>query len=130
MSLADAQVRATIAVSDMERAVAFYEGVLGLVQLGATMPGQVRLYPCGRGSVLQVYASEHAGTGTATAASWSAQDFDDVVDALLAAGVVFETYEGMPADERGIHAFGTHRIAWFRDPDGNVLSLDNGAASA
>lgn len=130
MSLADAQVRATIAVSDMDRAVAFYEGVLGLARLGQTMPGQVRLYPCGRGSLLQVYVSEHAGTGSATVASWSTGDFDGVVDALLAAGVTLETYEGMPADERGVHEFGSHRIAWFCDPDGNVLSLDNGAASA
>ena len=128
MTLADARVRATIAVSDMDRAVAFYEGVLGLARLGETMQGQVRIYPCGQGSLLQVYASEHAGTGTATVASWSAEDFDALVDALLAGGVAFDTYEGMPADERGVHAFGTHRVAWFRDPDGNVLSIDNGAS--
>lgn len=128
MALADARVRATIAVSDMDRAIAFYEGVLGLAQLGETMRGQVRIYPCGRGTLLQVYASEHAGTGSATVASWSADDFDGVVDALVSAGVVFDTYEGMPADERGVHAFGTHRVVWFRDPDGNVLSLDNGAS--
>ena len=127
MGLADAQVRATVAVSDMDRAVAFYEGVLGLPPFGEAMPGQVRIYALGGGGRLQVYSSPHAGTGTATAVSFSSDDFDATVDALLAAGVRFDTH-GMEVDERGVHAFGTHRVAWFRDPDGNVLALDNGAA--
>ncbi len=127
MGLRDATVRATIAVSDMERAAAFYEGVLGLAPQpeGSTGP-QLRIYPCGAGSRLQVYVSQHAGSGTATVASWSVDDFDEVIDRLVAAGAVLERYEGMPADERGVHAFGTHRVAWIADPDGNVISLDNG----
>ena len=129
MSLSDAPVRATVAVSDMERAAAFYEGVLGLEPppAGSTGP-MVRIYACGAGSRLQIYVSEHAGTGTATVASWSVDDFDAVVDGLLAAGATLERYDGMEADERGVHAFGSHRVAWIADPDGNVLSLDNGAS--
>ena len=128
MGLDEGVVRATIAVSDIERAAEFYEGVLGLVPLpeGSTGP-QLRIYPCGSGSRLQVYVSEHAGSGSATAASWSVEDFDGLIDELRARGAQLERYEGMDADERGVHAFGSHRVAWIPDPDGNVVAIDNGA---
>jgi predicted enzyme related to lactoylglutathione lyase len=126
MNLSDAVVRATIAVSDLAAAARFYEGVLGLTAREGG-PEFVRMYACGEGSVLQVYASpEHAGTGTGTAASWSVPDFDATIDALAAAGVAFTRSAALPSDERGVHAFGEHRVAWCSDPDGNVLAVDNG----
>lgn len=128
MSLRDAQVRATIAVSDMGAAAAFYEETLGLSPLDGSeeMSAAVRIYPCGAGSLLQVYESEHAGTTTATVASWSAEDFDSVVDDLRANGVTFEGYGQPPTDEGGVHTFGEHKVVWFADPDGNTIALDNG----
>ena len=126
MSLSDEQVRATVAVSDIGKAVEFYERTLGLTPLGGDGMADVRIYPCGSGSVLQVYASEHAGTTTATVASWSADDFDSVVDELRAKGVTFETYGAPATDERGVHSYGEHRVVWFTDPDGNTLAVDNG----
>jgi catechol 2,3-dioxygenase-like lactoylglutathione lyase family enzyme len=99
MSLASAQVRATIAVSDMTKAVEFYEGTLGLSPHGDEIMGHVRIYPCGGRSLLQVYASEHAGTATATVASWSADDFESVVEDLKAKGVTFRN-PGRPGDRR------------------------------
>ena len=128
MSLASAQVRATIAVSDMTKAMEFYEGTLGLSSQGDEVMDQVRTYPCGGGTLLQVYASEHAGTATATVASWSTADFESVVDDLSAKGVAFETHGGPETDERGIHTFGGHKVVWFKDPDGNTLAVDNGGA--
>lgn len=62
MSLLNAQVRATVAVSDIAQAAEFYETTLGLSPLPTGGMDQVRIYPCGEGSLLQVYASEHAGT--------------------------------------------------------------------
>ena len=53
------------------KAAEFYEATLGLSPLGDDGTSHVRIYPCGSGSFLQVYASEHAGTATATVASWS-----------------------------------------------------------
>jgi len=92
-------------------------------------PDAVRLYPCGGGSVLQVYTSpQNAGTSTATVASWSVPAFDEQIQELLVAGVRLERYEGMPSDENGVHAFGTHKVAWFLDPDGNTIAIDNGGA--
>lgn len=125
MSLRDAQVRATVAVADIGRAVEFYEGALGLTALEGGM-GDVRIYACGGGSLLQVYASEHAGTATATVASWSADEFDSVVEELRANGVRFESYGDPATGAQGVHSFGEHRVVWFKDPDGNTLALDNG----
>ncbi len=126
MSLANAQVRATVAVSDMTSAVEFYEGKLGLSPQGGDGMSDVRIYPCAGNSLLQVYASEHAGTTTATVASWSADDFDSVVDELRAKGVTFETYGAPTTDEKGIHTYGDHRVVWIKDPDGNTIAVDNG----
>jgi catechol 2,3-dioxygenase-like lactoylglutathione lyase family enzyme len=126
MTLSSSMVRATVAVSDTARARAFYEGRLGLAAEGGG-PEEVTIYACGGGTVLQVYVSpEHAGASTATAASWSVDDFDATIDGLIAAGVTFARYDGRPADERGVHASGEHRVAWCADPDGNVLAIDNG----
>jgi catechol 2,3-dioxygenase-like lactoylglutathione lyase family enzyme len=125
MSLSNAQVRATVAVSDMSRAKEFYEGTLGLVPLGDGMD-EVRIYPCGAGSLVQVYASEHAGTATATVASWSTPDFESMVEELSAKGVAFESSGGPQTDEKGVHTFGEHKVVWFSDPDGNTIAVDNG----
>ncbi|WP_205698206.1 VOC family protein [Conexibacter sp. SYSU D00693] len=124
MSLISSPVRATVAVADIARAAQFYEDVLGLVpQPGG--PEFVRIYPCG-GGLLQVYASAHATPSGATVASWSIADFDRTIDELRTRGVVFERVDGMEADERGVHTFAPHQVAWCKDPDGNVLALDNG----
>lgn len=128
MGLSNANVRATVAVSDIDAATRFYEGKLGLTPVPGEPMGDVRIYACRAGSHLQVYASEHTGAGSATVASWTADNFDDSIQDLAAGGVAFERYDGQPADERGVHAFGDHRVAWFRDPDGNILALDNGQA--
>lgn len=126
-SLSDAPVRATIAVSDLAAARAFYEGRLGLMPREGG-PMFVAMYPCAGGSVLQVYASEHGRGGDGTVASWSVEDHDALVDELRARGVEFERVEGLEGevDERGVHAFGAHRVCWCRDPEGNVLAIDNG----
>ena len=72
-------------------------------------------HPCSK-----VYASEHPGTTTATVASWSADDFESVVDELRAKGVTFETYGEPATDERGVHTYEEHKVVWFKDPDGNT----------
>ena len=128
MTLRNAQVRATVAVSDIAAAAAFYEGTLGLSPEAPAAMDEVRIYSCGQGTLLQVYASEHAETGTATAASWSASEFDALVDDLHAKGVGFERYGSLATDDRGVHTFGEHKVAWFRDPDGNTIAVDNGGS--
>jgi hypothetical protein len=78
--------------------------------------------------VLFVYESEYAGTNRATAASWAVgDDFDAIVDDLRAKGVAFEHYDDLPETTRDgdVHVMGELKGAWFKDPDGNILSLIN-----
>jgi catechol 2,3-dioxygenase-like lactoylglutathione lyase family enzyme len=116
---------ATLAVSDMERARDFYESTLGLEPLQEEM-GSV-LYKSGS-SMLLVYPSEYAGTNQATAATWAAgDDFDAIVQQLKSKGVSFEHYDDLPDTTRegDVHAMGELKGVWFKDPDGNILSVVN-----
>lgn len=59
-----------------------------------------------------------------TVLGWQVEDIVAVVEALKSRGVTFERYPGMPQDENAICTFPTgDRVAWFKDPEGNVLSL-------
>jgi catechol 2,3-dioxygenase-like lactoylglutathione lyase family enzyme len=125
MGLSEYKVVAGLAVSDMNRAREFYEGKLGL-SVGIDSEDNVA-YRCAQGSVMHVYLSpEHAGKSTATLASWYVDDVERVVDELTSKGIAFERYdEGpTPTDEKGIATFeGGAEVAYFRDPDGNTLSI-------
>jgi catechol 2,3-dioxygenase-like lactoylglutathione lyase family enzyme len=125
MGLSEYKVIAGLAVPDMDRARGFYEGELGL-RVGIDSADNVA-YRCAEGTVLHVYLSpEHAGGSTATLASWYVEG---VVEELSERGVVFERYEEGPilTDEKGIATFeGGAKVAYFRDPDGNTLSIATG----
>jgi catechol 2,3-dioxygenase-like lactoylglutathione lyase family enzyme len=125
MSLSEYKVAAGIAVSDMGRARKFYEGKLGL-SVGIDSGDNLQ-YRCAEGTMMHVYLSpEHAGKSTATLAGWGVNDVERVVDELTERGVTFERYDEGPiiTDERGIATFeGDAKVAYFRDPDGNTLSI-------
>ncbi|MGH2763867.1 MAG: VOC family protein [Thermoleophilaceae bacterium] len=126
MSLSAYTVRTSIAVSDMARARAFYEGKLGL-SAGEDQAGESRIYACGGDTSLHVYVSPaHAGKAAATVATWYVADLEQVVDELSANGVIFERYDdpALMTDEKGIHELGDGRVAWFKDPDGNTFAVE------
>jgi catechol 2,3-dioxygenase-like lactoylglutathione lyase family enzyme len=117
---------ANIAVRNLPAARKFYEGKLGLKAVG-TEGDELVTYRSGD-STLFVYRSDFAGTNKATAVSWAVGDeVDAVVRRLKEKGVAFEHYE-MPGMKRDgdVHVGGGMRIAWFKDPDGNVLSVVSG----
>jgi predicted enzyme related to lactoylglutathione lyase len=59
-----------------------------------------------------------------TSLGWEVDDITDTVKALLAAGARFERSDGMPQDDAGIwRTPDGSAVAWFKDPDGNLLSL-------
>jgi catechol 2,3-dioxygenase-like lactoylglutathione lyase family enzyme len=124
MGLSDSRVDPVIAVSDMAAAKAFYEGKLGLTG-GEDQPDGGHTYPCGDGSSLHVYPSPgNAGKSEATLVGWTVDDIEATVDELTAKGVTFERYgEPFNTDEKGIARFGEGAVAWFKDPDGNTLSV-------
>ena len=129
MPLSSYPVRASIAVSDIATAVAFYEGKLGLRALwsgpSATIAGGSRVYASAGGPALNVYQSGTAGTTAATLATWYVDDIDQIVDELTASGVEFVRYDQLKPDARGVcERAGGGRIAWFQDPDGNTFAVE------
>ena len=123
--LRDTDVIATIAVKDLNVARKFYEDTLGLQPAGAEEPS-VRSYKSEKSKLL-VYESRYAGTNKATAVTWGiSKDFDGVVNALKAKGVVFEHYDLPGLTRQGdVHVSGTFKAAWFKDPDGNILAINS-----
>ena len=116
---------ATIAVKNLETARKFYEGRLGLKPID-TEGEELIVFKSGN-STLNVYRSQYAGTNRATAVTWLVgDDLEDVVRALKAKGVAFEHYD-MPDMKRegDIHIGGDMKVAWFKDPDGNILNIVN-----
>jgi catechol 2,3-dioxygenase-like lactoylglutathione lyase family enzyme len=123
--LANHDAQATVAVKNLDKARPFYEGVLGLEPVGGDEP-TVQGYKAA-GSVLLVYQSAFAGTNKATSVTWPlGDDFDASIQALRAKGLTFEVYD-MPGAkvEDGVHIFGDMKVVWFKDPDGNILSVGN-----
>jgi catechol 2,3-dioxygenase-like lactoylglutathione lyase family enzyme len=123
--LGNADVIATCAVRDIEKAKKFYEGTLGLTPLPTGEEG-VLSYKSGKSSLL-VYPSQYAGSNKATAATWAVDDLEATVGALKAKGVRFEHYDLPGTTRKGdIHGSGRTKAAWFKDPDGNILALVSG----
>ncbi len=126
MSLSSCNVNASIAVSDMAQARAFYEDRLGLSAETEQADGS-RIYSCAGGTSLHVYPSpESAGKTAGTIATWHTDDLERLVDDLTAHGVTFEHYDDPPlkTDARGIQAIEDGKVAWFRDPDGNTFAIE------
>ena len=124
--LGDKDAVANIAVKNLETAKKFYEETLGLTQIGAE--GQEVIVFQSGSSTIYVYKSHYAGTNQATALTWVVgKDIEGVVRELKAKGVTFEHYN-MPdvTREDDIHVAGNMKVAWFKDPDGNILNIING----
>jgi catechol 2,3-dioxygenase-like lactoylglutathione lyase family enzyme len=121
MMLRDARLVAFAATTDLDRAAAFYVDRLGLALLERT---PLALVLDGGGTRLRVTRVEEKAAAPYTVLGWAVDDLDAVVEDLRARGVAFTRYRGLEQDEHDAWiAPGGARIAWFRDPDGNVLSL-------
>ena len=121
--LANIDATATVAVRDLRAASKFYESILGLKVVHTEGDGAIELQ-AGKSKLL-VYVSEFAGTNKATAVTWTvAGDVEEIVRDLKAKGVTFEHYDlpGTPISG-DIHRAGRLRLAWFKDPDGNIIAL-------
>jgi catechol 2,3-dioxygenase-like lactoylglutathione lyase family enzyme len=123
--LGDKEAIATVGVKDLDVAKRFYEGVLGL-KLESSQESEALMFKSGSSRVI-VYRSEYAGTNQATAINWVVGDsVDKLAQGLKERGVTFEHYDlpGMTRDG-DVHVAGELRVAWFKDPDGNILCLMN-----
>ena len=122
---ANRPVQATVGVKSLAAARPFYEQVLGLTPTGSNPTG-VQAYRAGN-TVVLVYESAFAGTNRATGLTWAlGADFDAVLAALKAKGVKFERYDIPGATLEGdAYVSGAMRVAWFKDPDGNIINIGN-----
>ena len=114
---------ANIAVKDLPAAKKFYEETLGLTQVDAE--GDEVIVMKSGDTIINVYRSEFAGTNKATAVTWAVgQEIGRIVKALRDKGVAFEHYD-MPGIklEGDLHVGYGMKVAWFKDPDGNILNL-------
>jgi catechol 2,3-dioxygenase-like lactoylglutathione lyase family enzyme len=125
--LGDIEAVANIAVKNLETAKKFYEETLGLTQIGAEGQEEVIVFQSGN-SKIYVYKSQYAGTNQATALTWVVgKDIESVVRELKTKGVTFEHYDMPDVTREGdIHVAGNMKVAWFKDPDGNILNIING----
>jgi catechol 2,3-dioxygenase-like lactoylglutathione lyase family enzyme len=121
--LSDKDAAANIAVKNLETARKFYEDTLGLTQIGTE--GQELIVFKSGNSTINVYQSQYAGTNQATAVTWVVgEDVEEVVRSLKAKGVTFEHYDMRDMTREGdVHVAGKMKVAWFKDPDGNILNI-------
>ena len=120
--LGKADATPMVAVKDLDRARKFYEDKLGLKAKtewgeGVTLEsGDTRI---------NLYRSEFAGTNKATALNFDVDDIDKEVGELKEKGIFFEHYD-LPGLQRQGDLYvgeGGFKTTWFKDPDGNILSL-------
>jgi catechol 2,3-dioxygenase-like lactoylglutathione lyase family enzyme len=112
---------AFVATADSARSHAFYGGVLQLPIVEETPFANV--YDAG-GTPLRVTVVPGARPAPFTVLGWEVPDLAAAITALTARGVEFKRYRALSQDSHGVWRTpdGAH-IAWFEDPDGNVLSL-------
>lgn len=116
-------VVASMPAVDIERARRFYAEKLGLKRVDLPVPDGA-LFEAGKGSQLYLY-QRGPTKADHTAATFTVDNIEQVVDDLSARGVVFEQYNmgELKTDARGIATLGPSKSAWFKDSEGNILGI-------
>jgi catechol 2,3-dioxygenase-like lactoylglutathione lyase family enzyme len=119
--LGAAKVMAFVATTDPERAKLFYRDVLGL-RLASDEPYAL-VFEAGD-TMLRIQKMRELRPQPFTALGWEVDDIERAVDDVVARGATALRVDGLPQDARGIwQADATTKVWWFKDPDGNTLSL-------
>ncbi len=120
--LAQSPIVAFVMVREPEPAKAFYRDTLGLRMIEEELPFAV-VFDANGVMLRLAIAPQHVPL-PGTVLGWQVRGIEDRVREFAAAGVVFERFTGMPQDALGIWTTPTGaKVAWFKDPDGNLLSL-------
>jgi len=119
--LATSDVIAFASATDLARARSFYEGTLGLPIVDENT------YACvfdAHGTMLRITAVSEVAHPGYTVLGWRVTDIGETVARLESLGVTFARHDGMEQDAHGVWTTPNgDRVAWFSDPDENVLSL-------
>ena len=119
--LGSTNIIAFVAITNAEKARAFYEGVLGLRFVS---DDQFALVFDANGIMVRAVKLKELTPAQFTVLGWEVSGIEDLVKRLAERGVKFERYGFMKQDELGIWvAPSGAKVAWFKDPDGNVLSV-------
>ncbi len=117
----DARLQTIICTTDLERAERFFSDTLDL-RLGGRSHGAL-VYNVG-GSDLRVSPVPEMVPSEHTVVGFAVEDIRKTISELAAKGIEFERFPQFPQDEDGILSIpGGDMVAWFRDPDGNLLSV-------
>jgi catechol 2,3-dioxygenase-like lactoylglutathione lyase family enzyme len=120
-SLAASRIVAFAATSNAQRAIAFYGETLGL-RLVSDDPYAIVFDA--NGTMLRVQKTDAVTPVPYTMLGWQVDDIASVARNLAARGVQFERFDGMEQDDLGVWTTpGGSAVAWFKDPEGNILSL-------
>jgi catechol 2,3-dioxygenase-like lactoylglutathione lyase family enzyme len=112
---------AFIPIKDRKQARTFYEGTLGLAFVSED---PFALVLEANGTKIRVANVPDFKPAQFTILGWQVSDIENVVKQLQAKGIAFEKYGFKEQDENGIwSAPGGDKVAWFKDPDGNILSV-------
>jgi predicted enzyme related to lactoylglutathione lyase len=113
----------SFSVNDIQKAKNFYSEVLGLEVKDGAM-GLLELHTQGNNPVM-IYPKPNHEPATFTVLNFPVDDIEKTVDALIAKGIVFEQYGGeIKTNEKGISVSPVGpKIAWFKDPAGNIFSV-------
>ncbi len=120
--LGEYNIVAFASIVDVLRAKDFYQNTLGLRLLMEEPP--FALVFEANGIMLRLGMAKELPPAHGAVLGWQVPEIASVVSNLQRAGVAFERYEGMAQDQLGIWTSPTGaRVAWFKDPDGNTLSV-------
>jgi catechol 2,3-dioxygenase-like lactoylglutathione lyase family enzyme len=119
--LSSEKLVAFVPTKDQKQARAFYEGVLGLTFVSEDT---FALVLDANGTKIRVANAPEFKPAQFTILGWMVSDIQTTVTELQAKGIAFEKFGLSGQDERGIwSAPGGDKVAWFKDPDGNILSV-------
>jgi catechol 2,3-dioxygenase-like lactoylglutathione lyase family enzyme len=119
--LGSTNIVAFLPIKDSEKARAFYEGVLGL---RFVKDDGFALVFDANGIMVRAAKMKEVTPAQFTVLGWQVKDIEDIVRALQSKGVHFEIFGFFKQDELGIWTAPTgDKVAWFKDPDGNILSV-------
>jgi predicted enzyme related to lactoylglutathione lyase len=112
----------SFSVNDLQKAKEFYNQTLG-IEISEGMMGILTLHISGGGKII-IYPKPNHEPASFTVLNFPVSDVEKTVDELTSLGITFEQYEGeIKTNEKGIASGNGPKIAWFKDPAGNILSV-------
>jgi catechol-2,3-dioxygenase len=122
-SLTEFPVYAVLPCSDHERARTWYQEKLGMAPETEEMGNA--WYRCAGGTWVILTTSQYAGTAQNTAAGFTVQGIESLMNTLRSRGVEFLEYDmgEMGKTQDGLMTFGEYKVAWFKDSEGNIIEL-------